>query len=164
MMNLYLAWSKPLGESMRPVAHCSTGLSSPPPDSIPGLFGSPAIRLPPLPDRSVVPDRGRLRPPLTPTTALAVLAALLILASALRSRPLILAWIIIVTAMLPIFFLPIRSGFVIYVFLVRVDALCGAHSRGVAGSRDALPSALAYPGGVRSSYPRRLESRQDQSA
>ncbi|HEU5021942.1 MAG TPA: hypothetical protein VFT60_08620 [Bryobacteraceae bacterium] len=56
-----------------------------------------------------------LRPDPIPAAALAILAALLVIALAFRSRRLIFAWIVIVTAMLPVSFVPPRSGYVMYV-------------------------------------------------
>ncbi|HVW07237.1 MAG TPA: hypothetical protein VHC90_01570, partial [Bryobacteraceae bacterium] len=47
--------------------------------------------------------------------ALLILAALLLAAVAFRSRRLIFSWIVLFTAMLPVSFLPIRSGYVLYI-------------------------------------------------
>jgi len=60
---------------------------------------------------------GRLlgRTTLTPTEALGILAVLLIAALLFRSRRLTFAWIVIFAGMLPVSFLPIRSGYVLYI-------------------------------------------------
>jgi hypothetical protein len=56
-----------------------------------------------------------LRESIVPWSAMAILAALLTVAAAMRSRPLLMAWVVIVFGTLPVSFIPYRGGFVLYI-------------------------------------------------
>lgn len=56
-----------------------------------------------------------VRETIVPWSAMAILAVLLAIAVACRSRVLLLAWLIIVFGTLPVSFIPYRGGFVLYI-------------------------------------------------